>query len=301
MITLRLAGRRRPGEPLVAAGEPIAVVAPCSIHDPARLERGLDIARAHGHRFELAPDLLRPWRYLASDDDQRAGQLQAALADEVHGAVWMARGGYGLTRILDRLVFDRVQPKLVLGFSDITALFAALYRRSPAMLVHAPVLHSLPITDPASVAHTFALLAGEVPEPYVGEVWVEGEAEGPLVGGNLCVLTALCGTRWQLDVRGHVVVLEDVGEPPYRIDRMLQQLIDAGGLEGATGIAFGEFDGCNPPDGASFTLKDVLLEKVGRLGLPVIGGLPFGHGARNRPFAWGQPARMVGGALIVAG
>jgi muramoyltetrapeptide carboxypeptidase len=255
------------------------------------------MVRSAGHRLVPFPDLLRPVLYLASDDDQRAEQLMEALSSPEYAAVWIARGGYGLTRILDRLDPERILPKPVIGFSDVTALFAALGPHGHGPLVHGPVLHSLPITEPGSVEHLLDLLGGRDVEPLVGETWVEGTAEGPLVGGNLALLAALCGTPWQLDARGCVLVLEEIGEAPYRVDRMLQQLASAGVLEGVVGVALGEFVDCRVPAGATWTLREVLLDHLGRLDVPVVGELPIGHGARNRAFVWGAPGTLAEGAL----
>jgi muramoyltetrapeptide carboxypeptidase len=291
--------------PLLPAGARIGVIAPAGIHDPARLERGLEIVRSYGHRIELFPDLLRPFRYFASNDEQRAAQLIEALCEPSWDAVWLARGGYGLTRLLGRveaaIAAGKLRPKPVLGFSDATALFAALHPYGLGPLVHAPVVHSLPITEPGSIEYLFSLLRGEAPEELVGETWIPGEAAGPLVGGNLCLLATLCGTPWQLDVRGRIVVIEEIGEPPYRVDRMLQQLWDAGGLRGAAGIAFGQFEGCAPAEGSTFALREVLLDAVAGLQIPVVGNLPIGHGALNRAFVWGSPARLQGGRLHFSG
>lgn len=291
--------RGRAAGPLVRPGQPIAVVAPCGVHDPERLERGMAMIRTAGHVLAPFPDLLRPVRYLASDDDQRAGQLMEALSSPDYAAVWIARGGYGLTRILDRLDPRRILSKPVIGFSDVTALFAALHPRGLGPLVHGPVLHSLPITEPGSVEHLLDLLAGRPLEPLVGEPWIDGVAEGPLVGGNVALLAALCGTPWQLDARGCVLVLEEVGEAPYRVDRMLQQLGSAGVFDGVVGVAVGDLVDCRVPDGASFTIRDVVLEHIGGLGVPVVGGLPIGHGARNRAFVWGMPSALRDGHLEI--
>lgn len=284
---------------LIAPGTPIAVVAPCGVHDPGRFQAGLEIARAAGHDLRPFPDLLRPHRYLASPDDQRLAQLREALTDPGYGAVWIARGGYGLTRLLDRLDLEGLPRKPVIGFSDVTALHTALHQAGLGPAIHGPVVHSLPVTDAASQAHLWDLLAGRSVEALVGEPWVGGEARGPLVGGNLCLLAAGCGTRYQLDARGAILVLEDVGEVPFRLDRMLQQLRSAGVLDGVVGVAFGRFVQCNPPDGATWTLRDVLLEAVADLGVPVVGELPIGHGAENRAFVVGSPARLSEGRLIL--
>ncbi|MEZ4236485.1 MAG: LD-carboxypeptidase [Myxococcota bacterium] len=280
----------------IAPGGQIAVVAPCGAFDPARLAQGLTVARAHGLDVVELPDLLRPHRYLASPDEQRAAQLMEALSSDRWAAVWIVRGGYGLTRILDRIDPAKVRPKPIIGFSDVTALFAALHPHGKGPLVHGPMPHSLPSTDEASTEALFALLAGEPPAPMSGETWAPGEASGPLVGGNLCLLAALCGTPWQLDVAGTVLVLEEVGEPPYRIDRLLQQLVSAGGLRGVAAVAVGEMT--NPaPEGADWTLRDVVMDHLGPLGVPVVAGLPIGHGARNRPFVWGTRAHVGDGEL----
>lgn len=282
---------------LVRRGDPVAVVAPCGAFDPDRLGRGLQMMRDAGHVLVPLPDLLRPHRYLASSDDQRAAQLLEALGSPDYAACWIVRGGYGLTRILHRVDPARLPSRPVLGFSDVTALFAALHPHGKGPLVHAPVLHSLPITDPGSVEHLLDLLAGGEPEPLVGEPWIPGEAIGPLVGGNLALLAALCGTPWQLDARGCVLVLEEVGEAPYRVDRMLQQLTSAGVLRGVAAVALGQFVDCRVPDGAGWTLREVLLDHLAPLGVPVVADLPIGHGPQNRAFVWGAAVRVAGGVV----
>ena len=202
----------------------IAVVAPSHAFDPGRLRRGLAIARAAGFDVQPLPDLMQPVRYLAASDDHRAGQLVQALTSDAYDAVWMVRGGSGLGRILDRLDEVALSPsRPVIGFSDVTSLFCALHQRGGGPLIHGPVLHSLEQTEVADRDHLWDLLRGRAPAPMAGQAWAEGEAEGWLCGGNLCVLASLCGTRWQLDATGAIVVLEEIGEHPYRIDRSLQQ------------------------------------------------------------------------------
>jgi muramoyltetrapeptide carboxypeptidase len=282
---------------VIAPGTPIAVVAPASAFDPARLEEGVAIARAHGHDVTLLPDLLRPVRTLASSDEQRTGQLVEALSDPAWGAVWIARGGYGITRILHALEGAALLPRPVIGFSDVTALFAALWRRRLGPLVHGPVLHSLGRTDEGSIEHLFDLLAGRRLGALAGETWLEGVAEGPLLGGNLATLAALCGTPWQLDARGAILVLEEVGEYAYRVDRMLQQLADAGVFDRVAGVAVGHFVDCRLPDGATFTIRDILLDHLARLRVPIVGNLPVGHGPANRAFTWGARGTLHDGQL----
>lgn len=284
---------------LVPRGTPIAVVAPCGAYDPARFERGLALGRAAGHDLRPLPGLLQPHRYLAGTDDHRLAQLTEALTNPEYGAVWAARGGYGLTRILDRIDFDRIPRKPVLGFSDVTALHTALVQRGLGPAIHAPMVHSFPKTSDASLNHLWSLLAGEHVPPLQGRTLVPGSVEGPLVGGNLCLLAATCGTADQLDARGAILVLEEIGEPAYRVDRMLQQLASAGVLRGVAGIALGEFVHCRVPEGVDWTLLDMIREHVEPLDVPVVVDLPIGHGQRNHAFVYGAPARLGDGALAL--
>lgn len=277
---------------LVPRGAPIAVVAPCGAYDPTRFERGLRLARAAGFELVPLPGLLQPHRYLASSDDHRLEQLQSALSDPRWAAVWIARGGYGLTRILDRLDLTELPRRPVIGFSDVTALHAAMHLQGLGPCVHGPVVHSLPITDDASLLHLWDLLDGAGGASLEGRSLIRGAASGPLLGGNLCLLAATCGTAHQLDARGAILVLEEVGEPAYRIDRMLQQLRSAGVLDGVAGIALGEMVSCKVPDGVDWTLGDVILEQLAPLGVPVVADLPIGHGAQNRAFVYGAEARL---------
>lgn len=276
---------------------PIAVVAPSGVHGIERFQAGLAILREAGLDPRPLPGLLRPERYLAAPDEHRLAQLHEALTAPGYAAVWAARGGYGLTRLIDRLERTGLPPRPVLGFSDLTALFAALHRAGAGPCIHAPVVHSLKGTDEASRAHLFDLLAGRPVAPLHGETWADGAATGPLLGGNLCLLAALCGTPQQLDVRGAILVLEDLAEPPYRIDRMLQQLRASGALDGVAGFALGQFDRCAPPVSATWTLRDVFLDHLGRGDVPVVAGLPIGHGPANRAFPWGARATLEAGSL----
>ena len=124
-----------------------------------------------------------------------------------------------------------------------------------------------------------------------------GECTGPVLGGNLAVLAALCGTPWQLDARNAILVLEEVGEPAYRIDRLLQQLRDAGVFDRVAGVAVGQLVDCRVPKDATFTLRDVFLDHLVQLRVPAVGGLPIGHGPANRAFVWGTEGTLRDGRL----
>jgi muramoyltetrapeptide carboxypeptidase len=283
---------------LLHPSDAIAVVAPSHPFDPARLQTGMALAQASGWNVEALPELLAPHLHLAGSDDHRATQLIRALTDPGYQAVWMARGGSGLTRILDRLPYADMPARPVIGFSDVTALLVALHAHRGGPLIHGPVLHSLhEVTDTAR-RHLALLLKGQQTEPLRGHALCGGQASGPLVGGNLTVLAALCGTPWQLDAHGSILFLEDVGEPAYRIDRSIQQLKSAGVLDGVKGIALGSFADCNSPASASWTLTDVLLEALEPCGVPLVSELPFGHIANNHALPYGVTANLEDGTLV---
>lgn len=285
---------------MIPRGTPIAVVAPSGVHSIERFEQGLEIARDRGHDLRPLPGLLDPHRYLASSDEQRTRQLMAALTDPHYGAVWIARGGYGLTRIIERLDLTAAPRRPVIGFSDITALFNVLWRHGKGPCIHGPVVHSLGLTDDASLDQFFALLEGRG-SVMTGTSWISGTATAPIVGGNLCLLAATAGTAAQLDARGKILVLEEVGEPAYKVDRMLQQLRSAGILDGVAGVAVGQLTDCRVPPGADYTTADVVRDHLVSLVVPVIGDLPIGHSARNRGFVWGTLATLEGDTLRLTG
>jgi muramoyltetrapeptide carboxypeptidase len=288
-------GRPHPLKP----GDRVAVVAPAGPLDRDNLEAGLRIL---GERYEVAWDagLLSRSRYLAGDDGRRGAELAAALADPRVRGVVAARGGYGSMRILAG-VWPGTRPsvdgpgKMLVGFSDITALHAAL-QTAGRVSVHGPVVTQLG-TQPSSVVERFfAILEDDTtpPAPVLGTPMLGGVVEGPLLGGNLSVLTRLIGTPWLPDLTGAVLLLEDVGERPYRIDRMWTHLRLAGVFERVVGLALGDFTDCEDPDGG-YTLRDVLYGLVGETGLPSVGFLPIGHDAINVPVALGTRVRVDGG------
>lgn len=288
------------------AGARVAVVAPSGAFDRQRLASGLALLRSWGYvpvpgwhldagahpRPSASP------RYLAGSDEERLDDLLWALTAEDIDAVWCARGGYGLTRLLSAIPWPQVLPRVVLGFSDVTALLLAVHERTPAVAVHAQVLQSLADgVDPETVATTRDLLAGSRGFRWQGRAVIQGEAVGPLVGGNLATLAALSGTGFALRSAGALLLLEDVGEQPYRIDRMLVTLRDSGALAGVRGIGLGSLAG---PDAAAKQhqqVQEAALAVLGDLNVPVVAGLPFGHTRRNLPFVLGHWAVLQEGTL----
>lgn len=268
------------------------MVAPAGVFDPDWLERGLAIARGWGLTMVPAPYVGARHRFNAGTAVQRALDLRWALSWPDIDAVWFARGGYGTAHLLDDLPYEGLDARPIIGFSDATALFAALGGRGRA--VHGPVLTSLgTLADPDTLEATRALLMeGRAPALPGRPLGAPGRARGRLSGGNVTVLASLCGTPHAWRAAGAIAVLEDVGEAPYRLDRCLHQLLRAGAFEGVCGIALGEFVNCDPPAGTDWTLEEVLLDRLGPLGVPILAGLPVGHGARNRPWVLGAEVEL---------
>ncbi|HET8940078.1 MAG TPA: LD-carboxypeptidase [Polyangiales bacterium] len=266
----------------------IAVVAPSSPFDAAGFERG--VARLRG-RYEVSyePDILTKKGFLAGDDARRLGELRAALASPRVDVVMAARGGYGATRIAQLVAADEVRrhAPLLVGFSDVSALHA-VWAHAGVSSLHGSMVAALGSVSEPQFARFCAALEGRFPERFEGlATIVPGVAEGVLLGGNLAVLCALLGTPVFPPLTDAVLFLEDIGERPYRVDRMLTSMRNAGVLQGVRGIVLGAFEQGEPgADGV--TLQDVLRERTRDLGVPVVSGFPAGHVDDNQelPFGW---------------
>jgi muramoyltetrapeptide carboxypeptidase len=281
--------------PALRSGDPVAVVAPAGPFDRGSFDAGLRVLAAR-YRPTFDDSVFAGARYLAGDDARRLDELTAALTDDRVRAVFAARGGYGSMRLLPKLRVGGVAPKLVIGFSDITALHGAL-QTAGWVSIHGPVLTQLG-TQPGEVAERlFGLLEStEAPAaPLRGAGLVAGVAEGPLIGGNLSVLTRLIGTPYLPPLDGAILLLEDVGERPYRLDRMWTHLALAGAFDRVRGIALGEFTGCEEAD-ADYGSTHVLADLAAATGLPCLAGLPIGHGEVNQPVPLGSRVRLDAGA-----
>jgi muramoyltetrapeptide carboxypeptidase len=282
-VTLR-PGRLRPGD-LVALVAPSGPVP----HDQAAA--AARILTGWGLRSRLGRNALAGRRFLAGTDDERLADLDDALRDpEVRGVLCL-RGGYGAQRIVDRIDYPavRADPKLVLGYSDITALHLALWCETGLATVHGPMGSAL------DASAQWALMTGE-PVTLSAEdgLRVPGRAQGVLLGGNLTLLATSVGTRHQPDLTGAILLLEDVDEAPYRIDRSLTQLRRAGWLDAVAGIALGRFTNC-VDDKPGPSAEEVLAERLASLGVPLLGGLPVGHGGPQTAVALGVPAVLDAG------
>jgi len=271
----------------------VAVIAPASAFERGPFDAGLALLDAR-YRTEYGNGLFERRRYLAGSDDRRLAELHAALTDPGIRAVFCARGGYGATRLLRQLAASAPAgaPKPLIGFSDITALHLWLqaYGR---ISIHGPVLTQLPRLSSATCTRLFDLLESVRPAPPLAgtATYVGGVAEGPLLGGNLSVFTRLLGTPYLPALDGAILLLEDQGERPYRLDRMWTHLQLAGVFERVRGIALGSFTACEER-GADYTSDEVLRELATSTGLPCAAGLPIGHGDVNEPVPLGVRVRL---------
>jgi muramoyltetrapeptide carboxypeptidase len=270
--------------PTLKSGSRVALVAPAG---PLRLPADLDRATANAKALGLVPivgeNADEKQFYFAGADDKRLADFNAALNDDSIDAIWCLRGGYGAMRLLEGIDFGALKknPRPVIGYSDITALHCAIQKRCDISSVHGPTARSK-LTSFAARSLSAALGRNENPcGDAPGAVTLcAGHARGRLVGGNLAILLALHGTPWQPDYDGAILVLEDVNEAPYRVERMLLTLRLSGDLQKCAGIAFGSFTNSGETDkslGGTRTMNEVLAEAAEAAAVPCIRGIPLGH------------------------
>ncbi|MGW9078034.1 S66 peptidase family protein [Streptomyces kronopolitis] len=302
------------GEPLLRPprlrpGDRVAVVAPSGPLSPERLDRGLDVLRGWDLDPVPAPHVRgthATLRYLAATDEERADDLQAAWCDPSVKAVFAARGGYGAQRMVDLLDWDAVRaaaPKPLVGFSDVTVLHEAFAVRAGVSTLHGPaVAGEVFLKDEATRAHLWrTLFAPETVRTLAApsaRALVPGRAHGVTLGGCLTMLATEVGApRARPAAAGGLLLLEDVGEPPYRVDRALTQLLRAGWLEGVAGIALGSWARCGPYE----RVREVLMDRLGGLGVPVAEECGFGHGDSALTVPLGVPAVLdaTAGTLVL--
>lgn len=280
--------------PPLVPGARLSVVAPSSPFEVDAIRDGIAWLEQR-YRVTWSSDLFeRRTGFLAGSDEVRLAELQQALDAPDVAAIVLARGGYGLTRIVDRLDWTEFcrRPRWIVGFSDATVLHCEAAARNVASL-HAANVAGLGRASAAERNRWIgALEAPEAPCAWTDLVsWKSGSAEGPLFGGNLTLLFTLAASRRLQVPEGCLLVLEDVSELSYRVDRMLTALLAGGYLARAAGILLGDFTDCAPGKHAVPT-KEVLRERLDALGVPILAGLPVGHGERNEPLPLGRIARM---------
>ena len=318
----------KPPEPVfpkaLQPGMTVALVAPSSPGSGLiDNEMASEIVKALGFKPKVFPYAGEATHYLAGPDDHRAADLNAAFADPSVDAIFCLRGGYGASRILPLLDYETIRknPKILCGYSDITALLNAIHRLTGLVTFHGPIGGELP-TDYTLASFRKVLMeaqpAGRIAEPpapkgppreiFVDrENWIHklapGKAKGRLVGGNISVFSTLVGTPFEPELKGRILFLEEVGEDPYRIDRWLTQFLLTGKLSGLAGVALGKFHDCGPkdykpsfPGMGTWTWWEVCKDRLGKLGIPVVANLVFGHVPDKATLPLGVMAELDGDA-----
>ena len=292
------------------------VAASSALDDLERLQGGIAVLESWGLAVEAHPAPLRRWGYLAGADWQRRADVLGGPRELDPGGDQAAllaciRGGWGAARLLEQPL--ALPPSWLLGFSDVTSLLWAQLARGLGGAIHGPLVTSLASEPEWSRQRLRNLVFGHPLADLQGVGWSGGIASGPLVAGNLTVATHLLGTGHLPDLRGAILILEDVGEAPYRLDRLLTHWRLCGALQQLAGIGLGRFTGCDDPDGEPgdtsaeparrFTAEQVLRDRTVDLGIPVVAGLPVGHGPGNAALPLGVRARLDGqrGLLQILG
>lgn len=281
--------------PPLQPGDRLCVVAPSgTLRELEPFQQGVETWRSRGYHVELSSGFDDRWGYLAGTDENRRHQLLAALKDSDCKGILCARGGYGGARLLEAFDWQGFAPKWLIGFSDITSLLMSLSHRGISG-VHAPLLTTIAQEPEWSLQRLFDWVEGRALPALAGTGWGNGQATGLLLPVNLTVATNLLGTPIQPDFANVILAIEDVGEAPYRIDRMLTQWRLGGHFDQIRGIAIGSFSQCDPPVGVpSFTVEEVLRDRLADLNLPIVANLPFGHTSPNAALPVGLPVQLDG-------
>jgi muramoyltetrapeptide carboxypeptidase len=297
-------------------GSTIGITAPASGVDNAEIQEGIALLKASGYSIVLGNTLTRKFGYLSAPDSERAAEFMEFVERPDIDCILCARGGYGVMRILPMLDFGviRANPKIIIGYSDITALLVAITKLSNVITYHGPVASST--FDSFTVDYFKKTLCKPITneiitEPILSEytpisfsdsrmtTLSKGIAKGRLTGGNLSMIVATLGTPYEIDTKDSLLFLEDIAEEPYRIDRMLTQLWLAGKLQQCAGIILGQFKNCEakkvPGFEVSFSLQEVLESRITSLGIPAVYGLPIGHVKSKMTIPLGVMAELDAG------
>jgi muramoyltetrapeptide carboxypeptidase len=283
-------------------GDTVALLSPASCpKDPAHVRRAREALQALGLQVRLGKHVLSVQGYLAGTDRQRAADLQEAFSNPEVRAIFCTRGGYGAARLLEHFKVQAAvrHPKILVGYSDLTTLHLAL-QAGGLVSFWGPMPGTSSEMNLFSSRHLKRALfsnepLGLMPPPRRAWVLHPGQAEGKLTGGTLTLLCASLGTPYEVQTRERIVFLEDVGEEPYKVDRMLTHLLAAGKLKDAAGLVLGKFKDCAPknyPPRRSLTLNQVLEDRLEPLAIPVFGGLALGHTSDQLTLPYGVRARL---------
>lgn len=277
--------------PRLRSGDLIGLVSPASAPSSyEKIEKAVQYLEGRGYRVKVGTYVSSVHGYLAGADDQRAADFNEMIRDKAIKAVFAVRGGYGTPRILPLIDYQSLkrQPKIIVGYSDITALQLAIFRKTSLVTFSGPMagVEMWNHIDPFTEEHFWKIVTsnskvGELKNPPDEAIKVlkEGKGEGRLVGGNFATFASLLGTQFAPNLKDSILVLEDVDEAPHRIDRMLTQLLNARILRSLSGLIFGVFSGCVPsePTNPYLTVEQILAEFTQRVECPVVANLQYGH------------------------
>jgi muramoyltetrapeptide carboxypeptidase len=279
--------------PRLKPGDTIGFVAPASPFDPEIFLQGVRTVESMGFRTRVNDEIFEKNGYLAGNDGHRARLVHRLFEDAAINAIFCARGGFGSMRILPLVDYDliRENPKVFIGFSDITALLTAITIRSGLISFHGPVVTTLAGASEMTCNALLGAVSSDRPlevQLTRGFVVQAGRAQGPLIGGNLTILCHLLATPFETRFKNCILLLEDRGEAPYRIDRMLFQMRLAGCFDGIAGLVLGSFEDCGSPD----AIYKIFQEHFQDIPVPILAGFDTGHGKRNLTIPFGIEATL---------
>lgn len=284
-------------------GDTIGVIAPASpVFESERIELGIDLLKAVGFNVRLGESCYKKYGYLSGSDSLRAQDINSFFEDKTIDGIICLRGGYGTMRLLELIDYDSVRdnPKVFVGYSDITALHSAFHKKCKMITFHGPMVASdLYNNNPTEVAGLISAVSGNIIERSYELTPIKGgNIHGRIVGGNLCMLCSIIGSKYQEELDDKILFLEEIDEEPYRIDRMLHQLKLSGVLNGIKGILLGQFIDCEAKNPLrSLSLKEVFLDFFSKLEIPVFSDLSCGHGDNKITIPLGINIKVVDNVL----
>lgn len=268
-------------------GDTIGVICPSSAEDYEKIKSGISLIKSLGFKVKEGKHIYKRKGYLAGDDKDRAEDLMDMFKDSTVKMILCIRGGYGAMRILPYIDFDiiRENKKIFMGFSDITVLLNTICQRCNFPTFHGPMVTS-DLKEPYTYNSFIESITNTMKKPYILEnpphiktiSLVNGKAKGRLVGGNLCLICSTLGTPYEIDFKDNILFIEEIGEAPYKIDRMLTQLLLSGKLQKCRGIILGGFTNCELKDySKSLKLEEVLKSNLCKLNIPILSNFSSGH------------------------
>jgi muramoyltetrapeptide carboxypeptidase len=287
--------------PKLQKGGTVGVIAPAGPVTPSEIQPGIKLLESFGYKVIVSPHLYRRQDYVAGDDETRLGDLHSMLGNGDVKVIFCARGGYGTLRLLEKIDFELIRrnPKIIVGYSDISALLLAIYKKTGLVTFHGTMVRELSKNRNRNLRSFLDMVSSD--EAWQlnlskGNALVPGQVKGRLLGGNLSLICHLLGTPFMPSLNKSILFVEEKEEPIYRIDRMMTHLRLSGQLRGLVGLIAGSFEGC----GEISSINRVLVDTVSHLQIPVVSGLPVGHGPENISLPLGVQASLDTEAMTLS-